>query len=261
MKKTILLLAVIGLIVVMSSCQKAEEVTVSKYFQAMQHNDKDTMATMSYEPKDIEYKAFEILAIEEPVISELQLPILMQKAADLEKGKRDQVNMAMEKDDELAEAEDELEETRRRSKRAELQKKIEELQVQTEEEKQKVKTMQLEINLVNKAIDREKALITLSTAMRDNLEMFTGETHAFKVTTKITLENDEIQNYIFLLRKDVLKLEDRQTNGRLVIVKIMSEDEFEKAKQAKEEAAASKTEEVTEEEPAAQEEKKEETTG
>lgn len=261
MKKIILLLAVLGLIVVMSSCQKAEEVTVSKYFQAMQHNDKDTMATMSYEPKDVEYKAFEILSIEEPVISELALPGLLKKAADLEKGKRDQVLLAVGKDDELADAEDELDETRRRSKRAELQTKIEELQAQAEEEKQKVKTMQLEINQVNKEIEREKALIALSTSVRDNLEMFSGETHTYKVTAKVTLENDEVQNYIFLLRKDVLKLEDRQTNGRLVIVKIMSEEEMQEEMQAKEEAAASQTEEVTEEEPATEEKKEEETTG
>ena len=61
MKKVILLLAVLGLIVVMSSCQKAEEVTVSKYFGAMQANDKATMGTMAYEPRDVEFKDFEIL--------------------------------------------------------------------------------------------------------------------------------------------------------------------------------------------------------
>lgn len=262
MKKLILLLAVMGLIVVMSSCQKAEEVTVSKYFQAMQHNDKDTMATMSFEPRDVEYKAFEILSIEEPVVGELQLPKLLKKAADLEKGRKDQVLLAVEKDDELAEAEDELEETRRRSKRDELEKKIEELQTQAEEEKQKVKTMQLEINQLDKAIEREKALITLSTGMRDNLEMFSGETHLCKVTVKVTLENDEVQNYIFLLRKDVLKLQDKQTNGRLVILKLMSEEDYEKEMQAKEEEkAVGETEEVTEEQPATEEQKEEETTG
>lgn len=262
MKKIILLLAVMGLIVVMSSCQKAEEVTVSKYFQAMQHNDKDTMATMSFEPRDVEYKAFEILSIEEPVVGELQLPILLKKAADMEKAKKDQVLLAVEKDDELAEVEDELEETRRRSKRDELEKKIEELQTQAEEEKQKVKTMQLEINQLDKAIEREKALITLSTGMRDNLEMFAGETHLFKVTVKVTLENDEVQNYIFLLRKDVLKLQDKQTNGRLIILKLMPEEEYEKEMQAKEEEkAVGETEEVTEEQPATEEQKEEETTG
>ena len=197
MKKIILVLAVLGLIMVMSSCQKAEEVTVSKYFQAMQHNDKDTMSTMASEPKDVEYKDFEILSIEEPVIEPLALQALLKKVVDLEKGKKDQVNMVIEKDDELAEVEDELEDTRRGSKRAELKKQIEELKAQAEEEKQKVKTMQLEINHLNKAIEREKALITLSTNVRDNLEMFSGETHTIKATVKVTLENDEVQNYIF----------------------------------------------------------------
>jgi len=262
MKKIILLLAVLGFIVVMSSCQKAEEVTVSKYFQAMQHNDKDTMATMSFEPRDIEYKAFEILSIEEPVVEELQLPILLKKSADMEKRKKDQVLLAVEKDDELAEAEDELDDTRRKSKRDELEKKIEELKTQAEEEKQKVKTMQLEINQLDKTIEREKALITLSTGMREGLEMFSGETHLSKVTVKITLENDEVQNYVFLLRKDVLKLQDKQSNGRLIILKLMSEEDYKKEMQAKEEEKSmGDTEEVTEEQPAAQEQKEEETNG
>lgn len=248
MKKIILLLAVLSLIVVMSSCQKAEEVTVTKYFQAMQHNDKDTMGAMAYEPKDIEFKSYEILSIDEPVVKELELPALLKKLADIEKKKNDQVMLAVDKGDELAELEDELEETRRGSKRTELEKKLEELAIQAEAEKAKVKTMQLEMNKVSKQIEREKALITLSTDMRDNLEMFAGETQTTKVTAKVTLENDEVKDYVFILRKDTLKLENRQQVGRIVVINIQTTEEYEKELQATE----TQTEEVTEQEPATQ---------
>lgn len=234
MRKSILLLAVLSLLVVMSACQKAEEVTVTKYFQAMQHNDRDTMAAMAYEPKDIEYKSYEILSIDKPVTKELELPVLLKKLADTEKGKKDQVTKAIDKEEALSEAKDELEETRG-GRRAELQSKIEKLQAESDAETQKVRTMQLDINKLKKAIDREKALITLSTAMRDNLEMFTGETAAIKVTTKVTLQNNEVKNYIFLLRKDTLQLEGKKQLGRLVIIKLMTAEEYEKSLKQKDE--------------------------
>lgn len=234
MRKSILLLAVLSLLVVMSACQKSEEVTVTKYFQAMEHNDRDTMAAMALEPKDIEYKSYEILSIDKPVTKELELPVLLKKLADTEKGKKDQVTKAIDKEEALSEAKDELEETRG-GRKSELQSRIEKLQAESDAETQKVRTMQLDINKLKKAIDREKALITLSTAMRDNLEMFTGETAAIKVTTKVTLQNNEVKNYIFLLRKDTLQLEGKKQMGRLVIIKLMTAEEYEKSLKQKDE--------------------------
>jgi hypothetical protein len=237
MRKSILLLAVLSLLVVMSSCQKAEEVTVTKYFQAMEHNDRDTMAAMAYEPKDIEFKSYEILSIDQPVTKELELPILQKKLADTEKGKKDQVSKAIEKEEALSEAKDELDEVRG-GRRAELQNKVDKLQAESDVETQKVRTMQLDINKLKKAIDSEKALITLSTAMRDNLEMFTGETASIKVTTKVTLQNNEVKKYIFLLRKDTLLLEGKKQMGRLVIIKLMTEEEYENSLKQKDDQEA-----------------------
>jgi hypothetical protein len=146
-----------------------------------------------------------------------------------------------------------VEETRRRSRIAELKKKIEELDVQIEEETEKVKSLQLDINQAKKEIDREKALITLSTGFRDNLEMFSGETLTNKVTVKVTLENNEVKDYIFLLRMDTLKLEDREQAGRLIVVKFMTTDEYEKELKEKE-AVVEEIEEVSEVETATEEE-------
>jgi hypothetical protein len=65
--------------------------------------------------------------------------------------------------------------------------------------------------------------------------MFSGETAFIKVTTKVTLMNNEVKNYIFLLRKDTLKLEGKQQLGRLVIIKLMTADEYEKSLKQKDE--------------------------
>lgn len=254
MRKVILLLAVLSLIVFMSSCQKREEVTVTKYFQAMQANDRDTMSSMANEPKDIAFKSYEILSIDEPMTGELGLAGLLKKKAELEKQQQDLGNDYLDKADELAEAEYDLEETRRSSTRGQLKKKIDELTTEVDTLKESIKTLQKEINENKNAINREKDLITLNTGMKDNLEMFSGETSITKVTVKVTLENDEVNDYIFILREDTLKLQDRQTKGRLIIVTLMAADEYEQSMKAPE-----PTEEVTEEEPVTQEETTEET--
>jgi hypothetical protein len=169
------------------------------------------------------------------VTKELELPVLLKKLADTEKGKKEQVTKAMDKAEGLQDAQDELDETRGGGKKAELQNKIATLQAESDAETQKVRIMQLEINGLKKAIDREKALITLSTAMSDNLEMFAGETASIKVTAKVTLMNNEVKNYIFLLRKDTLILEGKKQMGRLIIIKLMTADEFEKSLKQKDE--------------------------
>jgi hypothetical protein len=254
MRKVILLLAVLSLIVVMSSCQKREEVTVTKYFQAMQADDRDTMSAMAYEPKDIVFKSYEILSIDEPVSEELALAGLLKKKAELETQQKNLGNDYLDKADELAEAEDDLEETRRSSTRAKLRKKIGELTTEVDTLKESIKTLQKEISENKNAINREKNLITQNTNMKDNLEMFSGETNITKVTVKVTLENDEVNDYIFVLREDTLKLQDRQSKGRLIIVTLMTADEYEQEMKAKEE---SEVEEVSEEEPATEEGKTE----
>jgi len=46
MRKFLLAIVLISLILVMTSCQKSEEVTISKYFQAMLHGEKGDAGTM-----------------------------------------------------------------------------------------------------------------------------------------------------------------------------------------------------------------------
>jgi hypothetical protein len=189
------------------------------------------MATMANEPKRIEFKSYEITAIDQPQTKELELPALLKKAEDMEKVKKEQGAKFVEKSEALQDAQDELED---RGRRADLVNKIETLKAEVAAETQKVKDIQLDINKLKKAIEREKALITLSTAMSENLEMFSGESIYTKVTTRVTLPNSSVKTYVFLLRKDTLKLESRQQNGRWVIVRLMDEDEYQKSLSQKE---------------------------
>jgi predicted RNase H-like nuclease (RuvC/YqgF family) len=254
MKKIILLLALFSVIFTLTSCQKAEEITVTKYFQSMQANDKDTMAAMAVEPKDIEFKSFKLTVAQEPTISSLVLPQLQKQKTDLTKARRDQVNVALDKRDEVDELQFELEETRRRTKKIELEKRIEELQAELEVEEQKVKDIQAQLNQLTQMIKLEKSMVTMSTGINQNFELYTGETHNMKVMADVTLTNNETKKYVFLLRKDILKLEDRALPpGRLIITKIETEEDFQKLMQEKEEAEKTQTEEVTEEQPVTEE--------
>ena len=252
MRKTILFVALFSLILGMISCGSGEEATVTKYFQAMKHNDKDTMGAMAVEPKDLEYKSFKIISVGEPMVTELELPTLQKQLADLKKQKKEQVNVAMEKNYDLEDLQDELDETRRRTKKTELQKKIEEAEVIAEEEKQKVLDLQLKINEMEKKIANEKSLVTSSTGVDKNFELYTGETQVSKVIVKVTLTNGEVKDYVFILRRNILKLQDtNRPPGRMLITKIATVEEFEKEQMQQKEEQKTETEEVTEEKPAA----------
>ncbi len=229
MKKIILLLALFSVIFTLTSCQKAEEITVSKYFQAMQTNDKDTMAAMAVEPKDIEFKSYKLTVTEEPNLTPLALPKLQKELEDLRKAKQEQVNIALDKRDQMEDAEFEAGETRRRTKKDELDKRIAELQAELDQEEQKVKDIQAHINQLTQQIKQEKNMITMSTGINQNFELYTGETSWTKALAAVTLTDNETKNYVFLLRKDLLKLEDRAIPaGRLIITKIEAEEDFQK---------------------------------
>ncbi|NIM11650.1 MAG: hypothetical protein GTO45_06120, partial [Candidatus Aminicenantes bacterium] len=163
MKKTILLLALFSLIVVLTSCKKAEEITITKYFQAMQHNDKDTMAAMAVEPKAIKFKSFKVVSVDEPVEKGLELPAMEQKLKEIDKQKKEQFNVALDKSDVVEELKDELAETRRRARRAELQKQLETAQAEADKERDNYIALNNWLIQMRKDIDTEKNVIFKST--------------------------------------------------------------------------------------------------
>ena len=123
MKKVLVVVALLFLILVTTSCQKPEEITLSKYFQAMKAKDRDTMAAMAAEPFAVEFKSWELISSEAPVSEEFGLPKMIQDLADVKKKKDDQLLLVRDKKDALDQLKTQLGETRG-GKKAEIQKQI-----------------------------------------------------------------------------------------------------------------------------------------
>lgn len=246
MKKILLIVLCFVLVFLMTSCTKSEEVIISKYFQAMGLNDRDTMTSMAVEPKKVEYKSYKIVSIDEPEISEYALPLMVENLSQLKNDRNKQLELVRDKKDELDELEFELEETRRSSKKRELRKKIDETNQLIDEETEKFKEMVVKISKEKDKIEMERSLIKLSAGIESNAEIYSGETHNTKVVVKVTLNDGSEKDYVFLLRRYLVKVQDKILGNRYLILKIMTADEFEQEKQ-KEEATITETEEVSEE--------------
>ncbi len=231
MKKSILLVALFGILIMLTSCAKPGEVTVSKYFQAMKLDDKDTMASMAIEPKDVEYKSFEIVSLDEPKVETFALPALLEERNKLEEERKALALKAEDASDDVEDLKDEMAETRRSSRKRELEKEIEEAEKKFDEIKEQYKGLLQKVNDVKKKIEREEALIKMSTGWTENLEMFQGETHLQKVDVKVNLLNGETKDYVFLLRHNVLRLEDKVRKGRLIITRIDTKEDYESGAQ------------------------------
>ena len=67
MKKSVLLLMVFCITMLITSCSTPDKTIISKYFQAMEANDRETMQSMSADPKDLEFKSYEIVSVTEQV--------------------------------------------------------------------------------------------------------------------------------------------------------------------------------------------------
>ncbi len=223
MKKTILLLALFGLIVGLTSCQKPEEATISKYFQAMKHDDKETMAAMAIEAKTIKFTNFKIVKIEPGTPTPLELPNLVTQLNNLDQKKKDQLQIAQNKNDDYEALLDEL-----GSKKTP---QLTEAENAAKAEKEKFLELSKEYSLMQKKIEIEKRIITASTSVDSEFELYTGESVVSRATVAITLESGETKDYIFILRKDTLKTEgqNRPRVGRLVILKMDTPEEIDKA--------------------------------
>ena len=97
MKKILLLLVLSSLFFLSNSCQKPEEMIVTKYFQAMKNDDRDVMTSMAIEPKYFRFESYEIVSISEPVINDAPLPVYMEELKAVEKKRADQARIALDK--------------------------------------------------------------------------------------------------------------------------------------------------------------------
>lgn len=238
MKKSVIFAALFCLVLIFTSCSKPGEITIEKYFQAMKMNDKDTMSSMALVPKDLEFKTYEIVNLGEPEEKDLELPIYEAKLKELVKQRTEQGNNAMDAQDNLEDLKDELADARGSRTRSRIKKQIEEAETKFGEEKFKYNSILMDVAAMNKKISREKDMIRMSTGRTETLNLFTGKSFYMKIDIKVTLENGDSNNYVFKIRRTDLTLQEKTINGRFIITKILTADEYEKEVQAEEAAAA-----------------------
>lgn len=250
MKKLLFLILLFGLMFVMVSCQKAPEVTVTKYFQAMKHNDKDTMSSMAVEPKFLEFKSYKVLPVSEPMIEEYKLPALMQKMEDAKKKRKELAMYATDKRDEVEDLKDELSETRRASRKKELKKQIEDAEVVFYKAEQDFRNLVKDMGELKKKINFERNLVSVSTGIKKRPETYSGNVEKSIVKVNVVLNDESEKEYVFVLVKYAFVVNEKELSSRLVILTIQTAEEFEEASQMAAEEVTTPTEEVSEEVPA-----------
>ena len=228
MKKVLVVIALLFLILVTTSCQKPEEITLSKYFQAMKAKDRDTMAAMAAEPVALEFKSWELVSSEAPVSEDIMLPKLIQELADAKKKKDDQILMVKDKKDILDQLKTKLSETRGGRQKADLQKQIADLEAEVETETANYKRDQMNYTQMKTQVENEKKMVTLSTNIEQNQELYAGKAVSVKSIVKIVSASGE-KEYIFLLRKYELvnPVTNKVFSNRYIILKIQPKEESE----------------------------------
>lgn len=228
MKKLLVLVALLFLIIVTTSCQKPEEITLSKYFQAMKAKDRDTMAAMAVEPVALEFKSWELVSSEAPVSEDIMLPKMIQELTDVKKKKDDQILMVKDKKDALDQLKTKLGETRGGRQKADLQKQITDMEKEVEAETANYKRDQMNFTQMKNQVENEKKMVTLSTNIEQNQELFAGKTVTTKALVKITTAGGD-KEYVFLLRKFELvnPVTNKMFSNRYIILKIQPKEEFE----------------------------------
>ncbi|HDP94956.1 MAG TPA: hypothetical protein ENN40_06310 [Candidatus Aminicenantes bacterium] len=255
MKKFTALAAIFGLMLIMTSCSKPGEVVVTKYFQAMAHNDMDTMSSMAVTPKNLDYESYKIKSVSEPEIVDFQLPAMMEQMEVLKQERQELLNTVRDMQDEVDELEFEMNETRRRSRKAELQQQIEEKQAAMEAETTKFRQLVAAMGKLKNDIEFEQEIVKLSTGVRQSPEIYTGKTTKIPVTTHVVFKDGSEEDYVFELVKYELNVEERVLPNRLIILNILTQAEYDKMKAGEpvDEAAPAEDvamEDVTEEDPA-----------
>ena len=252
MKKIFLILILLSVAIIMTSCTKPEEVTISKYFQAMkvgEAGDKDTMTSMAINPKHIKFDTYEIISVQEPVIEPIILPELNKKLADIGQEKKTIGLAAQEANDAILDLEDELADARGSSKKRELNAKLDEARAQKDELVTSFKEVIQKKKDLEKQIEFEQTLMKTSAgrSKMPNIAMYRGDSHTSKIDVKVTLMTKEIVDYVFVLKKYVLKLEEKELpRNRYLIIDIMTAEEYTKSLEEDTEEPEN-TEEVTEE--------------
>ena len=225
MKKVLLLVALLVLVMVTTSCQKPEEITISKYFQAMKAKDRDTMAAMAAETVSMEFKSWELISSETPVSEEFGLPKMLKELADVKKQKDAQILLVTDKKDVLDQLKTKLDESRS-SKKAAVQKEIDAMAAEVETEIANYKRDQANYTQMKAQVENEKRMIALSTNIEQNPELLAGKTVTSKSIVKVDGPDGQ-KEYVFTLRKYELinPVTNKVSSNRYIILNIRAREE------------------------------------
>jgi len=92
-KKNPILIAAIFLAMITTSCRKPEETVISKYFQAMKSNDKDTLYSIAADPVFFEFKSWKLISSDEEMVEGVIIPALIARNNKLAKEKTHQLDL------------------------------------------------------------------------------------------------------------------------------------------------------------------------
>lgn len=226
MKRFVLFALLIGMIMFAVSCQNPEDVTISKYFSALKHGDqgdRDTMNSMSVDPKFIQYKDYTIVSADPVRELDMQLSLLEKKQNELTEARKEQGKKAQEANDQIEDIKYELEGVARGSKKAELEAKLAEAEAAKKVEEDKFKQFTAQIGHLKKMIEFEKNLIKISANVTENYDFYAGKAVYQDVKVKTTAEDGSETDYVFVLTRYDLTLENKPLpRSRFIILKIMT---------------------------------------
>jgi len=109
-----------------------------------------------------------------------------------------------------------------------LQKQIADVEIEVETETANYKRDQMDYTQMKTQVENEKKMVTLSTNIEQNQELFAGNAISAKANVKITTAHSE-KEYIFLLRKYELinPVTKKVFSNRYIILKILPKEDFE----------------------------------
>ncbi len=213
-----------GLIILSLGCQSTEQVTLTKYFQAMKAKDRDTMASMAAEPIEIVHQSWKLVKVEPPVSEPLPLVKLLKDREDLKKQRELENENWRQKRDSLDILKQKITDARGRAK-TDLEKQLPATEAAELEARKSFKAVIEKYQQLEKDIKLEKKIFNLSTGIEmEKAESFTeGTIETSVVLIQVVTPDGQTRNYRISLRKYIVEAGQTKRTGRMVIVKFAAE--------------------------------------
>ena len=219
-------LIVIGLLVaffVVTGCSsKPEKSLLSRYFNAVQLNDNDTMSSMALEPFQPELGSWEIVSIGPEQVQPAVLPDLNKTEIEAKKAQDAQIGPTIDADTALKDAQDEKDLARSAAGKAAAQRKIDEAQAKYDAEYKKMTELKKAYTEAKTAAAGEEAVTLFSLGLRElaTVRELQGNVHSKDVVVRITTRGGQPKDYRLPMR--MYQLVAQPTNlgrGRWVIIR------------------------------------------